>query len=108
MYCARARSRRVCARGSSSCFPMTVRISSISLPISVLARPASACIRLCTTTRPRCCTSARSCRHSRCRISSHCVVCSRYIIIIIVIIIIIISTRHVRSMKKMFQFSFLK
>ncbi|EDL15685.1 mCG1050995 [Mus musculus] len=53
----------------------TVRISSSSLSTSFLASSASADSRLWAMTRPRCCTDNWSCRQSRCRISSHWVVC---------------------------------
>uniref|UniRef100_A0A8C4JKA0 Secreted protein n=1 Tax=Dromaius novaehollandiae TaxID=8790 RepID=A0A8C4JKA0_DRONO len=64
-----------CFLGSSSCLPMKVRISSSSVSTSFFASPLSALIKLKAMTSPRCCTSTLSCKQSRCRISSHWVVC---------------------------------
>lgn len=71
---ARAASSTGCLLGWSSCLPIIVRISRISLSISFFASSSSAFSMLLTITRPLCWTSMLSWRHNLWRISSHCTV----------------------------------
>uniref|UniRef100_A0A8C5PHH9 Uncharacterized protein n=1 Tax=Leptobrachium leishanense TaxID=445787 RepID=A0A8C5PHH9_9ANUR len=60
-----------CLRGSPCCFPITVRISSISDSTNFFASSLSEAIRLLMITIPLCWTCKSSFRQSLCSSSNH-------------------------------------